>query len=113
MELNYAQYILDQLISGRTATLIKKAKGGLINETYFLETTNESYVLQKINESIFKNYNKGLENILTVKNWLVSTDFPYHFPTPIGDKYLEEYCLDEFGYLYVNESLIFLRHGSM
>lgn len=89
MELNYAQYILDQLLSGRTATLIKKAKGGLINETYFLETTNESYVLQKINESIFKNYNKGLENILTVKNWLVSTDFPYHFPTPIGDKYLE------------------------
>jgi thiamine kinase-like enzyme len=89
VELNYAQYILDQLIPGSKATQLKVAKGGLINETFFLDTTNESYVLQKINKSVFKNYNRGLENIITVKNWLASTDFPYHFPTPIGDKYLE------------------------
>ena len=63
MELNYAQYILDQLIPDSKATQLKVAKGGYINEIFFFDTTNESYVLK----NIFKNYNRGLENIIAVR----------------------------------------------
>jgi thiamine kinase-like enzyme len=89
VELKEAQYILNEVIQGAKVTKLKEAKGGLVNETFFLDTASERYVLQRINKRIFKNYQKGLENIITVKDWIKNTDFPYHFPTPICDKYVE------------------------
>jgi len=88
VELKEVQYVLNKFVPGSNLIELKEAKEGLINSTFILSTLTEKYVLQKINQSIFKDYEKALENIITVKNWLIKSDFPYHFPTPINDKYL-------------------------
>lgn len=88
MELKEAQYVLNKFVPGSNLIELKEAKEGLINSTFILSTLSEKYVLQKINQSVFKGYEKALENIIIVKNWLIKSDFPYQFPTPLNDKYL-------------------------
>jgi Ser/Thr protein kinase RdoA (MazF antagonist) len=63
---------------------IEKISVGLINETYKLTTIyDESYILQKINDAIFKNPFAIEENIRVIADFF-STHYPdYLFTTPI------------------------------
>ena len=89
MELEFAQSILLGFGLKESIVSIKRVESGLINSTFVLNSSNNSYVLQAINTNIFPNYEKGLENILTVGNWLKRKNYPYSFPLPIKGRYLK------------------------
>lgn len=89
MELKFAQSILLGFGLKESIVTIKKVESGLINSTFVLNSSNNSYILQAINTNIFPNYEKGLENILTVGNWLKRKNYPYSFPLPIKGRYLK------------------------
>ena len=82
MELEFAQSILLGFGLKESIVSFKRVESGLINSTFVLNSTTNSYILQAINTNIFPNYEKGLENILTVGNWLkrkiILTRFPSH-----------------------------------
>ena len=89
MELELAQSILLGFGLKESIFTIKRVESGLINSTFVLNSSNNSYILQAINTNIFPNYEKGLENILTVGNWLKRKNYPYSFPLPIKGRYLK------------------------
>ena len=89
MELKFAQSILLGFGLKESIVTVKKVESGLINSTFVLNSSNNSYILQAINTNIFPNYEKGLENILTVGNWLKRKNYPYSFPLPIKGRYLK------------------------
>jgi len=89
VELEFAQSILLGFGLKESIVSIKRVESGLINSTFVLNSSNNSYVLQAINTNIFPNYEKGLENILTVGNWLKRKNYPYSFPLPIKGRYLK------------------------
>jgi Ser/Thr protein kinase RdoA (MazF antagonist) len=88
VELEFAQSILLGFGLKESIVCVKKVESGLINSTFVLNSSNNSYILQAINTNIFPNYEKGLENILTVSNWLKKKNYPYSFPLPIKGQYL-------------------------
>ena len=67
----------------------KRVESGLINSTFVLNSKTSSYILQAINTNVFPDYEKGLENILTVGNWLKKKNYSYSFPLPIKEEYLK------------------------
>jgi Ser/Thr protein kinase RdoA (MazF antagonist) len=89
MELELAKSILLGFGLKESIVTIKKVESGLINSTFVLNSSNNSYILQAINTNVFPNYEKGLENILTVGNWLKKKNYPYSFPLPINGQYLK------------------------
>ena len=89
MELELAKSILLGFGLKESIVTVKKVESGLINSTFVLNSSNNSYILQAINTNIFPNYEKGLENILTVGNWLKRKNYPYSFPLPIKGRYLK------------------------
>jgi Ser/Thr protein kinase RdoA (MazF antagonist) len=89
VELELAKSILLGFGLKESIVTIKKVESGLINSTFVLNSSNNSYILQAINTNIFPNYEKGLENILTVGNWLKRKNYPYSFPLPIKGSYLK------------------------
>ena len=89
MELEFAQSILLGFGLKESIVNVKRVESGLINSTFVLNSSNNSYILQAINTNIFPNYEKGLENILTVGNWLKRKNYPYSFPLPIKGRYLK------------------------
>ena len=54
-------------------TNVKIYGSGHINTTYRVNTTEEVYILQKVNTSIFKNMEQLVENVAGVTNYLVET----------------------------------------
>ena len=95
MELKEIKNIVKQFIPNENIIAFVKNKQGLINQTFVVSTGNKDirhFVLQAINTSVFPLYNKGLENIILVKNQLETSSFPYKFPAPISDKYI---CIDD------------------
>ena len=89
MELEFAQSILSYFGLKESIVSIKRIESGLINSTFLLNSKTNSYILQAVNTNIFPNYEKGLENILTVGNWLNKKNYPYSFPLPIKGEYLK------------------------
>ena len=89
MELEFAQSVLTNFYLKESIVSIKKVESGLINSTFVLNSNTNSYILQAINTNIFPNYEKGLENILTIGNWLKRKNYPYSFPLPIKGQYLK------------------------
>ncbi len=59
---------------------------GLINSSWKIEAKNESYVLQKINDKIFKNPNDIAVNIDNVATYLKENHPHYLFPSTIKNK---------------------------
>ncbi len=49
---------------------IEKFGNGLINKTYCIETTKEKYILQEINNYVFKKIDLLMENIYTVTKYI-------------------------------------------
>ena len=89
MELELAQSLLSNFGLKESIVSFKRVESGLINSTFVLNSKTNSYILQSININVFPNYEKGLENILTVGNWLKRKNYPYSFPLPIKSKYLK------------------------
>ena len=89
MELEFAQSVLLNFGLKDSIISVKRIESGLINTTFVLNSKANSYLLQAINTKVFPNYEKGLENILTVGNWLKSKNYPYSFPLPIKGQYLK------------------------
>lgn len=89
MELKKAQYLFEQFFSGSKLEYIQVITEGLINQTFIVSTTRQKFILQSINITIFPLYKEALSNILLVKKYLFDAKFPYTFPTPIQDKYVE------------------------
>lgn len=90
MELKQAQYIFEQFFPGTKVEHIQLITEGLINQTFVVSANNQKYILQSINTVVFPLYQEGLANILLVKKHLIESKFPYAFPTPIQDKYVED-----------------------
>ena len=113
MELKFAQSILLGFGLKESIVTVKKVESGLINSTFVLNSSNNSYILQAINTNIFPNYEKGLENILTVGNWLKRKNYPYSFPLPIKGRDLK--VENEVWRLlpYVKNSISYNRVSSM
>ena len=89
MELIQAKKILTNFNIKEAVLFCSPLKNGLINRTYKVVTKETTYVIQALNIEIFPNYKLGLENIILIKHWLKQKKFPYIFPSPIFDKYLE------------------------
>ena len=89
MELEFAQSILLNFGLKDSIVSVKRIESGLINTTFVLNSKANSYLLQAINTKVFPNYEKGLENILTVGIWLKRKNYPYSFPLPIKGQYLK------------------------
>jgi thiamine kinase-like enzyme len=89
VELEFAQSILDKFNVKESIVSTKRIESGLINSTFVVNSKGNSYILQAVNTNIFPNYEKGLENILTVGNWLKKKKYPYSFPLPIKGEYLK------------------------
>ena len=68
MELNTVKEVFKSLLPGSPISTIEQIDIGLINQTFFVESQNEKFIVQAINEKVFKNYKKGLENIPLVRN---------------------------------------------
>ena len=89
MELEFAQSVLLNFGLKDSIVSVKRIESGLINTTFVLNSKANSYILQAINTKVFPNHEKGLENILTVGNWLKSKNYHYSFPLPIKGEYLK------------------------
>ena len=89
MELELAQSLLSNFGFKESIVSFKRVESGLINSTFVLNSKTNSYILQSINTNVFPNYEKGLENILTVGNWLKKKNYSYSFPLPIKSEYLK------------------------
>lgn len=98
MELKQAQYLFEQFFPGIKVEDIQAVREGLINQTFVVFTNSQKFILQSINTTILPLYKEGLFNILLVKKYLLETKFPYAFPTPIKDKYIE--CKSEIWRLF-------------
>ena len=89
MELKQAQYLFKQFFPKRKVEYLQVITEGLINQTFIVSTTIQKFILQSINTTVLPLYKEGLFNILLVKKHLFEAKFPYAFPTPIQDKYIE------------------------
>jgi len=95
LELIAVNKIVKQFIPNEDVVAFSTNDKGLINQTFVVsvgKVNTKQFILQSINTAIFPLYEKGLENIILVKNELQKSEFSYNFPSPINDKYI---CIDE------------------
>jgi thiamine kinase-like enzyme len=95
LELIEVNNIVKQFIPNEDVVVFSANDKGLINRTFVVSVgkiNSKQFILQAINTAIFPLYEKGLENIILVKNELQKSEFSYNFPAPINDKYI---CIDD------------------
>ena len=95
MELVQINKIVKQFFPDEEVIAFSVNDKGLINQTFVVsigKINTKQFILQAINTAIFPLYEKGLENIILVKNELQKQGFSYSFATSIEDKYI---CVDE------------------
>ncbi len=95
MELIEINKIVKKFLPTEDVVAFSTNEKGLINQTFLIsvaKVNTKQFILQCINTAVFPLYERGLQNIMLVKNELQQTHFSYSFPTPINDKYI---CIDE------------------
>ena len=95
MELIEINKIIKQFLPTEEVIAFSIIDKGLINQTFVVSVGKvevKQFILQAISSIVFPLYEKGLQNIILVRNELQQSDFSYSFPTPINDKYI---CIDE------------------
>ena len=70
---------------------------GLINQTLDISTTNASYILQRINQYVFKNPVQVMDNIEMVADHLKRENYPRQILKPIPTKQGKNYYVDQDG----------------
>ena len=93
MVLSTAQHVFSTYFNEAQVFDCIVVKGGLINKTYKLDTTEGPFILQEINRQVFKRAELALENIKRVSTWLNEKEFNYAFPTPVNFNYT--FCFDK------------------
>jgi Ser/Thr protein kinase RdoA (MazF antagonist) len=87
---------------------VKPLGEGLINHTYIVDAESASYVLQKINTSVFKNPDAIAHNIQLIAEYLSAHNPNYYFVAPIPSVHGNQMEYIEEGYYrvfpYVNGS---------
>ena len=70
MELSIAQHVFSYYFEEAQVIDYSVINNGLINKTYKLDTSQGVYILQEINQNVFKEPELALENIKRVSLWL-------------------------------------------
>lgn len=88
---------------------IEAINNGLINETWLIKNCNSNYILQKVNQNIFKNTAAIAQNVRMIADYLQLHHPEYLFVSPIKTKDNEEMkFIDGKGYFrlmpFVNNS---------
>ena len=86
MELKKAQYLFEQFFPDGKVEHLQAITEGLINQTFVFTTQSEIYFA--VNKHYCFLFKEASFNILLFKH-LFEAKFPYAFPTPIQDKYIE------------------------
>jgi hypothetical protein len=71
---------------------------GLINHTWKITTRNEEYILQRINQNVFKNPPAIAENIRIISDYLKTHAPGYLFVTPVPTIHNEDLVYENEGY---------------
>ena len=102
MELSIAQHVFSYYFEEAQVIDYSVINNGLINKTYKLDTSQGVYILQDINQDVFKEPELALENIKRVSLWLNKHEFNYSFPTPVHLTY--QFCFGKLWRLlpYIN-----------
>ena len=93
MELALAQQIISEFFPEGKVIQIEENNKGLINQTFVIwigEEKIKKYILQSVNTNVFTKHNLTLDNIIKIKKSISKSSFPYHFPTPIDNKYINK-----------------------
>ena len=93
MELVLAQQIVSEFFPEGKVIQIEENNKGLINQTFVIwieEETIKKYILQSVNTDVFTHHNLTLDNIIKIKKSISESSFPYQFPTPIDNKYINK-----------------------
>ena len=93
MELALAQQIISEFFSEGKVIQIEENNKGLINQTFVIWIEKEKikkYILQSVNTNVFTQHNLTLDNIIKIKKSISESSFPYQFPTPIDNKYINK-----------------------
>lgn len=69
---------------------IEPIYNGLINSTWLVKNSHQSFILQKINHQIFKNPDAIASNVRLIADYLLKYDSGYLFAAPIPTKNHEE-----------------------
>jgi Ser/Thr protein kinase RdoA (MazF antagonist) len=78
-----------------SSTKIESLSGGLINNTWKITVANSDYVLQKINNAVFKQPEKIAHNISLAAAYLKQNAPNYTFISPLEDKNGAQMCFFE------------------
>ena len=93
MDLALAQQIISEFFSEGKVIQIEENNKGLINQTFVIwieEEKIKKYILQSVNTNVFTQHNLTLDNIIKIKKSISESSFPYHFPTPVDNKYINK-----------------------
>ena len=93
MELVLAQQIISEFFPEGKVIQIEENNKGLINQTFVIwieEEKIKKYILQSVNTNVFTQHNLTLDNIIKIKKSISESSFPYHFPTPVDNKYINK-----------------------
>lgn len=78
-----------------TASTVEPLTSGLINRTWKVIQDEDQYILQKINEHVFKKPFELAENIRTIAAYLAKTSPEYLFVSPISNLNKEDIFFDK------------------
>src|SRR6185437_4081436 len=70
--------------------IVEPINNGLINSTWLVKNSHQSFILQKVNDNVFKNPGAIASNIRLVAEYLSSNNPGYLFASPIPTKSHEE-----------------------
>ena len=68
MELSIAQHVFSNYFDDAQVIDYSVVNNGLINKTYKLDTSQGIFILQEINQHVFKEPKLALENIVSTSN---------------------------------------------
>ena len=105
MELKKHNIFFEQFFPDRKVEHLQAITEGLINQTFVVFTTHQKFILQSINTTVFPLLKKACLIFYLVKKHLFEAKFPYAFPTPIQDKYIE--CKSEIWRLFPLLKIVF------
>lgn len=70
--------------------IVEPINNGLINSTWLVKNSHRSFILQKVNDNVFKNPEAIASNIRLVADYLSKHDSSYLFASPLQTKSHEE-----------------------
>ncbi|RAW02436.1 aminoglycoside phosphotransferase family protein [Pseudochryseolinea flava] len=79
-------HVLSHYSVDLSSTAVKPFGNGLINHTWLIDTPTEQFILQRLNERIFKSPDDIASNIEAIRDFLERKHPSYHFVAPIKNK---------------------------